>query len=413
MIEILAPAGSAESLHAAVNTGADAVYLGLSDFSARMNAKNFTTDEFNEAAKVCRLSNVKLYLALNTLVFDDEIPALTGAVRTAAEAGADAVIIQDLGVLAIVQETAPDIKLHASTQMTITSVAGAQAAEKLGFSRVVLARELSLREIAEITRNIGIETEVFVHGALCVSVSGQCLMSAFLHDGRSSQRRSANRGQCAQPCRLNFTADSHEYALSLKELSVIDYIKELEAAGVTSIKIEGRMKRPEYVAAATNACYLARQGKPYDRRRLEAVFSRGGFTDGWLTGEVSDMRGSRGREDVLASEGTLKSLRELYNKPMKRRKIDISITIKASESILCVARCASAVIKMEFPPAEAAANRSVTREEVTAQLSKLGGTIFETGEINCEISGGLFLSASQINAIRRRVVSEITEILRG
>jgi putative protease len=294
-IEILAPAGSRESLNAAIDAGADAVYLGLHSFSARKNAKNFTEDELREAARTCRLAGVKLYTALNTLVFDREMPALRKAVQLAAEV-ADAFIIQDLGVLAVAKELAPDVKCHASTQATITSVSGAQAMQKLGFERVVLSRELSLSEIIAITRDGGIETEVFIHGALCTSVSGQCHMSAFF--GGSGSDRSANRGACAQPCRLNFKAGKSDYVLSLKDLSIIKHIKELESIGVTSVKIEGRMKNPEYVSSAVEACVKARKGGQYDEQKLAAVFSRDGFTDGYFTGEFRAMRGHRAEAGV-------------------------------------------------------------------------------------------------------------------
>jgi len=288
MIEILAPAGSPESLTAAMNTGADAVYLGLRGFSARRNAKNFNEEELYEAARLCRLSGVKLFLTLNTLVFDDELPELCKAVQTAKEAGVDAIIVQDLGVLSAVKEAG--ITAHASTQMTVNSVSGAKMAKNLGFSRVVLARELSFTEIVEITTSVNIETEVFIHGALCVSVSGQCYMSAFFGG------RSANRGLCAQPCRLNFKTGKTDYALSLKDLSIIKSIKKLEQAGVTSVKIEGRMKSPEYVAAAVTACVKARAGEPYDEKALKAIFSRGGFTDGYFTGSTRAMHGFRGQK---------------------------------------------------------------------------------------------------------------------
>ncbi|MCL2637412.1 MAG: U32 family peptidase [Oscillospiraceae bacterium] len=290
-IEILAPAGSPESLNAALNAAADAVYLGLQSFSARKSAKNFSAEQLYEAARICRLSGVKLYLTLNTLVFDREIKELRKAVQFAAEAGVNAFIIQDLAVLQLAKELAPDINCHASTQMTITSASGAEAARKLGFSRVVLARELSLSEIAEINKKVEIETEVFIHGALCVSVSGQCHMSAFF--GGSGAERSANRGSCAQPCRLNFKAGNSNHALSLKDLSITKSITELEKAGVTSVKIEGRMKSPEYVAAAVGACVKARNGDSYDEKALKAIFSRDGFTDGYFTGNTRAMRGNR------------------------------------------------------------------------------------------------------------------------
>ncbi|MDR2532842.1 MAG: U32 family peptidase [Oscillospiraceae bacterium] len=315
MVEILAPAGSYEALKTAINTGADAVYLGLCNFSARRNAKNFTEQELYEAAKLCRLSGVKLYLTLNTLVFDDELPELCKTVKIVEEAGVDAVIVQDLGVLSVVKEAG--IKVHASTQMTINSVSGAEAARELGFSRVVLARELSFPEIAEIASKVEIETEVFIHGALCVSVSGQCHMSAFFG---SEAIRSANRGLCAQPCRLNFKTLKSEYTLSLKDLSIIKCINELEKAGVTSIKIEGRMKRPEYVAAAVEACIKSRKDAPYDEKTLKAIFSRGGFTDGYFTGKMCSMRGFRSREDVLLTQNTLKNSKASSQKPEKCRK---------------------------------------------------------------------------------------------
>ncbi|MCL2693966.1 MAG: U32 family peptidase [Oscillospiraceae bacterium] len=412
MFEILAPAGSPESLNAAVNVGADAVYLGLSEFSARRKAKNFTEDELYEAAKNCRLSGIRLYLALNTLIYGDEIKQVREAVRIAAKARADAVIIQDLALLDIVREEAPGLKIHASTQMSITSVQGVKAAKELGFSRIVLARELSFGEIKIITeacKELQIETEVFVHGALCVCVSGQCYMSLFF--GGDGESRSANRGLCAQPCRLNFTTENTEYALSLKDLSLIDRIPELEAAGVDSIKIEGRMKRPEYVAAAVDACYKARKGEPYDAETLRAAFSRGMFTDGYYTGEISEMRGFRCKEDLLLTEKTLKSLRELYKSSKKRRKLNINLKINSDKDIVCEAECDGVRAEAEFSPAQAAETRETTVADVVTQLSKLGGTIFEAGEIECTIDSGLFLSAARINEIRRRLVDEISRIL--
>ena len=415
MLEILAPAGGTESLRAALNTGADAVYLGLNDFSARRNAQNFTVEELNKAAEYCRLSGVRLYLALNTLVYDDEIIQIRKIAQIAADAGVDAFIVQDLGVCEILKETVPHVKIHASTQMTVTSVKGAEAAYKLGFSRAVLARELSLNEIEEIARNVDIETEVFVHGALCVCLSGQCYMSAFLGGGS----RSANRGLCAQPCRLNFKADETEYALSLKDLSVVDKIKELEQAGVKSLKIEGRMKRPEYVAAAVNACYRARSGiDAYGEQAeiLRAAFSRGGFTQGYLTGERRSMQGFRGREDVLMTESVLKDLRELYKEPFKRRTLNISLIAKVGEEIICTAECPPQAeieaihLEFKFPPAEKAETRETTAGQIIRQLSKLGGTVFSAGEIRCEIDRELSLSAARVNEIRRYAVEEISWI---
>lgn len=405
MIEISAPAGSPESLTAAINTGADAVYLGLQDFSARRNAKNFTAEQLYEAAKVCRLSGIKLYLTLNTLIFDDEIEQVKQILQTAVKVGVNAVIIQDLALIELLKEAG--IPFHASTQMTITSVSGAKALKKLGFSRVVLARELNFSEIREITQSVDIETEVFIHGALCVCVSGQCYMSVFTGGGE----RSANRGLCAQPCRLNFRTDiEKEYALSLKDLSVISRIKELEEAGVASVKIEGRMKRPEYVAAAVSACEKARRGIPPDTKKLESVFSRSGFTDGYFTGERKSMNGFRSRKDVLSAEHVLKELRSLYKEPFKRRKINIIFRAKA-EKIIINAECDGVSAAFIFSEPEKARNRETTAEDCKTQLSKLGGTIFEAGEISCDIETGLFLPAARLNEIRRKIINEISEKL--
>ncbi len=265
MLEILSPAGSPEGVVAAVQNGADAVYLGFGDFNARRNAKNFTPEEFRKSAEYCRVRGVKVYVTLNTLVTDREIPAVIEQARLASRYGADAFIVQDLGVLRALRKATPDIPIHASTQMSIHNLEGVKLAaamgvrrvvlarEAMGVRRVVLARELSREEIAYICKNSPIETEVFVHGALCMSHSGQWYMSAVIG------RRSGNRGLCAQPCRLNYSAGAHDadYILSLKDNCLIQYVEELEKLGVTSLKIEGRMRRPEYAAIVTGVYALS------------------------------------------------------------------------------------------------------------------------------------------------------------
>ena len=249
--EILAPCGSLESVYAAIRCGANAVYLGGKNFSARQNAANFNTDELKKAVDYCHLFGAKVYLTVNTVLFDTELENFNKHIIQSALTGVDAFIIQDLGAYEIIRKTIPDIPLHASTQMTIHSPNGALLAKEMGFSRIVVARELSKKQIAEICKT-GIEVEVFVHGALCVSVSGQCYMSAVIGS------RSANRGLCAQACRLPFTShNDSNCALSLKDLSLIEYLQELAEIGVSSFKIEGRMKRPEYVAAAVSSCVKA------------------------------------------------------------------------------------------------------------------------------------------------------------
>ena len=305
--EILAPAGGQEQLIAAVRCGADAVYLGTQKFNARNNAANFSAEELNDAVTYCHERNVSVYVTMNTLVTDNELGDVIEEIKMIAESGADAVIIQDIGVAALWKKYCPSRKLHASTQMTIHNLSGAQEAERLGFSRIVLARELSFEEIKTIAENISAEIEVFVHGALCMSVSGTCLLSSMIGS------RSGNRGRCAQPCRLNFNVNSREHALSLKDLSLAENIKDLEKAGVKSFKIEGRMKRPEYVAAAVTAVRNAREGKDVDMESLRAVFSRSGFTKGYFEGKRTlEMFGYRRHEDVTEMTGIIKEMTALY-----------------------------------------------------------------------------------------------------
>ncbi|MGN0993946.1 MAG: peptidase U32 family protein, partial [Butyricicoccus sp.] len=283
--ELLAPAGSFEGVRAAVQSGADAVYLGFGTFNARRGAKNFTREEMAEAIRYCRARGVKTNVTFNILALDRELEAAMEDVRFLNEAGADALIVQDLGVARLIREHAPDLPLHASTQMTIHNLDGALAAKELGFSRVVLSRECTLEQIREITAKAGVETEVFVHGALCMCYSGQCYLSSVIG------RRSGNRGLCAQPCRLPYGYDGGKkrYPLSLKDLSAADLVAELTRAGVSSLKIEGRMKRPEYAAAVT-AVYAKllreqRAANAEEHALLRRVFSRDGFTDGYLTGK--------------------------------------------------------------------------------------------------------------------------------
>ena len=285
MLELLAPAGSMEALRAAVQNGADAVYLGYDTFNARMGAQNFSADELQEAVVYCHVRGVKVHLTLNTLVSDREMPQAADVIRTAAAFGVDAFIVQDLGVAALCREIAPSVAIHASTQMSIHSLEGVQQAAELGVSRVVLARELPREEIAHICRRSPVEIEVFVHGALCMCYSGQCYLSSVIG------RRSGNRGQCAQPCRLPYGYGRFEpsrYPLSLRDNCLIEYLDDLRRMGVASLKIEGRMKRPEYVAVVTKAYRAAIDGKPVtdnDMEELEAAFSRQGFTQGYYLGK--------------------------------------------------------------------------------------------------------------------------------
>lgn len=401
MLEILAPCGSAESLTAALNSGADAVYLGLRSFSARRNAANFSGEELKAAVKTAHRQGVRVYVTLNTLVFDDEIKLLEKTINEISEAKADGVIVQDFGVVGKIKEIAPKLRLHASTQMTVTSAGGAEFALKQGFSRVVLPRELSLEEIREITSRVEIETEVFVHGALCVCLSGQCLLSAVLGG------RSGNRGLCAQPCRLNYRCENRENVLSLKDLSLINDLRALEQAGVTSAKIEGRMKRPEYVAAAVFQCKAALRGEKADEELLKRIFSRSGFTRGYFDGSFSDMPGIRQREDAEGSLEALAQIRQLYKTPCKRFALDMEITVKGGQPICCKADCngISVCVYGEIP--QRAVKRSITEEEAAALMGRLGGTVFELGSLKCVSDKGLFVPASALNELRRKAVDEI------
>lgn len=302
--EILAPAGSFDSLIAAVQCGANAVYLGGKGLNARRNAGNFDAEELRRAVEYCHLRGVKVYQTINIVMFEDEIDEAVETIRTAAAAGVDAVLTQDLAVARMVRDCAPTLPIHASTQMSIHNLEGARLCEELGFSRVVLARELTAAEIRHICANTPLEVEVFVHGALCMSVSGQCYLSSMIGG------RSGNRGLCAQPCRLPFqTEGGQPYALSLKDLSLADRIAELTEMGVASLKIEGRMKRPEYVAAAVSSIRTACEGRPVDFETLRSVFSRSGFTKGYFDGRIDrEMFGYRQKEDVTSAAGVLGEL---------------------------------------------------------------------------------------------------------
>ncbi len=403
MSEILAPCGSYESLVAAVNSGTDAVYLGEESFSARKNAANFSYEQLCEAVKLCHYSSVKVYVTLNTLVFDKEIPALKKAIINCAKADVDAFIVQDLGVAKLARDLVPDMPLHASTQMTVNSLHGARLLKKLGFSRVVLGRELSYEQIKTITEGCDIETEVFVHGALCVCVSGQCYMSSVLGG------RSGNRGLCAQPCRLNFTSEKRQNVISLKDLSIIENIEELKNIGVTSFKIEGRMKRPEYVAGTVNACRVALNDGIPDLESLKCIFSRSGFTNGYFADNFASMQGVRTKEDVISAPKALTAMKQLYHKPFVRYNVDISADIKKDEPIVIKAQSQNITVTIIGNEPETAINKAVDKEYITKQLSKLGGTLYKADNVNVEVEGGLMVSASELNEMRRKAIASLSE----
>lgn len=409
-LEVLAPAGSRESLEAAVRAGADAVYLGGSSFSARASAKNFSDEELKSAVEYCHARGVKVYLAVNTLLLEDELPGALEFIKYACTLPVDAVLVQDTGLLRLLQNCAPGLRLHASTQMSIHTPLGAAALEKAGIKRVVLARELSLREIEEIHKAAPVELEAFVHGALCMSVSGQCYFSSVLGS------RSGNRGQCAQPCRLPFSAPGGTgNDLSLKDLSMITRIGELEQAGIVSAKIEGRMKRPEYVAAAARACRLSADKQPVPEELMEnlrAVFSRSGFTTGYLDAKRGrEMFGIRSKEDVTdATSAVFAELHGLYNKEYQRVPVRFILKIKAGEPVFLKAEDGdgfTACQNGEIP--EAAVNRPIDETRCREQLNKTGGTPFFAEEISCKVEEGLSVPVSALNGLRHAVLQDLEE----
>ena len=416
-IEILAPVGSEEMLHAAVFSGADAVYLGFSGFNARTGAGNFDADSLKEAVRFCHARGVKVHVALNTTVYGGELASLRDAIRAVAASGADAVICQDLAVATLIGKIAPQLPRHGSTQMSVHTLQGALELKELGFTRVVLARELSLPEVEQITRHCGIETECFVHGALCMCVSGQCYLSAFLGG------RSGNRGSCAGPCRLPFEANAlpegkpgRLHHLSLKDNSVIDKLDQLQAIGVASAKIEGRLRTPEYVAAAVSACLAGREGRAYDRDLLKNAFSRSGFTSGYLDGKIDGtMFGVRSEADAELTKKTLPALRELYRRERSRVPVRMKLEIEEGGEKLTVtdADGNKAFAYGDFEPQPARADPT---ESLKRSLAKTGGTPFAAENIEVEMDEGpWFVPGSTVNELRREALDALLkkrEVLR-
>ena len=410
MLELLSPAGSMEALHAAVCNGADAVYLGVDSFNARRGARNFTLQELPEAVRYCHIRGVKVHLTLNTLVSDREMPQVAELVAAAARAGVDALIVQDFGVVSLCRQIAPKLALHASTQMSIHSLEGVRQAAALGISRVVLARELSREEIAQICRNSPVEIEVFVHGALCMCYSGQCYMSSVIG------QRSGNRGQCAQPCRLPYGYDRFEekYPLSLKDNCLVQYLRELERMGVASIKIEGRMKRPEYVATVTGIYRSALQGETVNEqtlRILRSAFSRQGFTQGYYLGRTGDdMFGIRSQEGE--NRALMQAARASYEGAEAQRvPVKFYAVIEHdSEALLAVQDEDGNVCKTQGAVPQPAINRELTQEELTERLSKTGGTPFFCREVRCKLDRDLSLPAAELNRMRREVLTHLMAV---
>lgn len=412
MAELLSPAGGREALIAAVQSGADAVYMGFGSFNARRSARNFSDEEFLAAVRYCHLRGVRVYLTLNTLVTDRELPALAETARRASEYGVDAILVQDWGVYETLRAVIPDVPLHASTQMALHTLSGVEEAARLGMTRAVLARELSREDIRGIVAGAPIEVETFAHGALCMCYSGMCEMSAVIGG------RSGNRGACAQPCRLRYgwhgRADGNP--LSLRDANLAAYADEMAEMGVACLKLEGRMKRPEYVAAVTGiyAALLREHRAPTadEQKKLALAFSRDGFTDGYYRGaRGKEMFGVR-PEDARWPEEWFGELRAAYERedlrlvPVRLRaeiRAGVPMTLTAEDADGHTVTAAGAV-------PEAARSRALTAEEVEARLRKTGGTAFTVSDCAVALEDGLSVSASALNALRREALAALEAV---
>ena len=409
MLELLAPAGSPEAVTAAIQAGADAVYLGYGDFNARRNAKNFSLEELASAVSYCHVRGAKVYLTLNTLVTDRELPAAAQVAAQAAEVGVDAVLIQDLGILRMLRQAAPGLAVHGSTQLTVHSLDGVRRCAELGMSRVVLSRELSRDAIEHICLNSPIEIETFVHGALCMCYSGQCYFSSVIGG------RSGNRGLCAQPCRLKYgwgkKADGNP--LSLKDMSLAGYLQDLKKLGVKCLKIEGRMKRPEYVSVVTGvyARAIKEDREPTDQelRDLEAAFSRQGFTDGYY----QDKKGPAMfgvREEAPEPRELFAQARSQYQSgELQRVDVILYAMVRSGEPVqVGVQDVDGRVVTASGPVPESARTKPLTAEAVEKQLSRTGGTPYRCARVRALVEPGLSVPVAALNALRRQVLEELT-----
>ncbi len=409
MIELLAPAGSMDALRAAVQNGANAVYLGCGTFNARQSAKNFTPQALTEAVKYCHIRGVQVHLTLNTLVSDKELPELTELIRHAAVSCVDAFIVQDLGVVQLCRQMAPNIPIHGSTQMTVHNLPGVLMCAAMGLRRVVLSRELSRDEIRYICLNSPIEIEVFAHGALCMSYSGQCYLSAAIGG------RSGNRGRCAQPCRQSYgyTRWENRYPLSLRDNCLVPYLQELQDMGVASLKLEGRMKRPEYVATVTRVYREALDTGRVTKtmaQDLYTAFNRQGFTDGYYTGKLgSAMFGIR--EDTQEDQAWLKQAQLSYESAENGRvPLHFHIRVTQEECWLTATDPEGRSCTVYGPLPEAAHTQGLTEEMLAARLAKTGGTPYQCAQVTAYVEPGLMLPAAAINGLRRDALNQLTAL---
>ncbi len=399
--ELLAPAGSPEALRAALQGGADAIYFGGSAFNARLRAENFTAENIKENVSLCHAFGARAYLTLNTLIGDRELPRMLSAVEDAYLAGVDALIVADLGAASLIHAHLPDFELHASTQCSAHNAPAAEQLRRLGFSRVVLARETSAEDIAAFKQQTDMECEVFVHGALCVSHSGQCLFSSLVGG------RSGNRGECAQPCRLPDT--NGRYPLSLKDLSLARHVPRLIELGVDSLKIEGRLKSPTYVLEVVKAWRRlldeSRGANEREMRSLAEVFSRGGFTDGYFTRKVGrDMMGYRSEEQKSHSQ-------ELAPFAGLSRTVPLSLQFEMKHNIplALTATAQGKTVRVTGEPPLLAERAPMDEQAVSRNLCKLGGTPYTLQSLTVDMDEGLMVPVSRLNALRREALSALCD----
>ena len=409
-LELLSPAGSPEALRAAVQSGCGAVYLGWGDFNARRSAKNFTDEEFAAAIRYCHVRGVRVFLTLNTLLTDRELPLALEAARTACRLGVDSVLVQDWGLFDLLRQSLPDLPLHASTQMSVFTSGGVRELYEDGCERVVIARECSKEDTASACKACPAEVEIFGHGALCMCYSGQCEFSALIGG------RSGNRGTCAQPCRLPYGFNGparNTYPLSLKDSCLAGRLAEMERMGVSCLKLEGRMKRPEYVAVITDIyARLIREGRkptPAEKKDLELAFSRSGFTEDYWQGRHGPAMFGTRPENAPEPKELFAAARARYEKDDARTvPIHYSCACQAGQPVsLTVWDEDGHAVTAAGPIPEPAQNKALTAADLEARLQKTGGTAFHCVDGSADVAEGLFLSARAVNALRRDALAAL------
>ena len=404
--ELLSPAGSPEAFEAAIDGGADAIYVGGASFNARINAKNFTAEDLAAAIKLAHTYGIKVYQTVNIMIHGKEWRELLAAAESSACAGIDGFIVSDLGAASLLRRYLPEVALHGSTQMSVHNTEGALRLAEMGFTRVVPARELSREDIRTMVDQSPLEVEIFIHGAMCVSHSGQCLFSSLVGG------RSGNRGLCAQPCRLPYAAEGRvgdRYPLSLKDMSLATHVREIIDSGVASLKIEGRMKSPEYVRGVTRIWRRlldeGRDATASDIAELSELFSRGGFSDGYYTSSVGrKMLGVRSEEDKQASREV-----EKFRKIERKVPICMQVTLREGEPAGLTLSCREKQVTVLGEIPQVAINAPVDDATVRKCMMKLGDSPFVAEQIDVEIDGRLMMPISQLNALRRDGVLALSE----